>query len=238
MRRVIQAFWLTGLVTACAAGQGSPGEPGPAHAYRSEIVTSEVVAAGTLSGVTVRADTGEPLRGVQVWVIGTSIGTLSGEDGSVHLRGLPDGEDLLLGVSMLGFRADTLPVRQRPGSGLAARLVMRPAPICLCNGSGFDADQGLFIIDVRDAVAGGPPVTAEVQVAWRGGEARDSQRAESKPHLMLSAGPAAEGRYRVAVRAPGYQPWTRDVLVERGCCGDLGHQRLTVWLLPLRRTGR
>jgi len=72
--------------------------------------------AGIVEGVITAAQTGEPLTGVQVFVQGTNIGTLSAQDGSYTLRNVPAGEREVR-ATMLGYGRGTQTV-QVPETGV------------------------------------------------------------------------------------------------------------------------
>ena len=62
-------------------------------------------ATGTVQGRVLDAGTGEPLSGVQVMVVNTRVGALSGEDGQYQVLNVPAGTQVVR-VILLGYQAD------------------------------------------------------------------------------------------------------------------------------------
>ena len=69
-------------------------------------VTGASQGTGTVSGRVVDAATRAPVGSVQVTVVGTSLGTLTAEDGRYTLRGVPVGT-VTLAASRLGYQRET-----------------------------------------------------------------------------------------------------------------------------------
>lgn len=84
-RRLLTA--LSALLFAGVAGAASP------VLAQEGAVTGRVTAAGS----------GNPLSGAQVFVAGTNVGTISGDDGSYRLTGVPTGEQTVR-VRMIGYQ--------------------------------------------------------------------------------------------------------------------------------------
>ncbi len=70
--------------------------------------------AGTVRGTAVDATTGQPLPGVQVLIVGTQLGSLTGDDGRYQVPGVPPGPASVRAI-LLGYRADDQQVTVAPG---------------------------------------------------------------------------------------------------------------------------
>ena len=81
--------------------------------------------SGSVGGVVVAEDTGQPLAGVEVSVEGTNQGTLTGADGRFLLRGL-SGAEVQLRIALLGYGSV---VRTVPVGELALRITLSPSAI-------------------------------------------------------------------------------------------------------------
>ncbi|HUG40807.1 MAG TPA: SusC/RagA family TonB-linked outer membrane protein [Longimicrobiales bacterium] len=82
---------------------------------------------GSVGGVVVEEDTGRPLAGAQVVVVGTSQGTISGQEGRFLITGV-DGTEVQLRISMLGFASVTRTARV---GDLSLRIGLSPDAIQL-----------------------------------------------------------------------------------------------------------
>jgi len=89
------------------------------------IALSSVAAAqGTVTGTVVGEDTGQPLQNVQLVVVGTSLGALSGADGSFTIQNVPVGTQEIE-ARRLGYRRATVSVVVQ--SATEARIDLRLA---------------------------------------------------------------------------------------------------------------
>lgn len=72
---------------------------------------------GTVVGTVTQSDTGQPLASVEVTVVGTNLGTVTGRTGNFALRGIPAGEQRIR-ANIIGFSSSTQVV-QVPADGQA-----------------------------------------------------------------------------------------------------------------------
>ena len=70
---------------------------------------------GVVEGTTVDATTGRPLSGVQVVIVDTQLGALTGADGRFQIRNVPAGQHTVRAV-LMGYRADDQVVQVQSGS--------------------------------------------------------------------------------------------------------------------------
>lgn len=69
---------------------------------------------GAITGTVTDASTAEPVSGAQVFVRGTNLGTLTGEDGSYRLTGVPTGQQTVR-VRLIGYERASRTVRVAAG---------------------------------------------------------------------------------------------------------------------------
>ncbi len=95
------------------------------------LVPGAVVAqqVGTVLGQ-VTTDTGEPLPGTQVTIVGTSIGVLTNPEGRFVLPNVPSGERSIQ-VQRLGYRTVTQTVTVAPGATVSVDVVLRLSAVQL-----------------------------------------------------------------------------------------------------------
>ncbi|MEJ2540232.1 MAG: TonB-dependent receptor [Gemmatimonadota bacterium] len=104
---------------------------------------------GSLAG-TVRSTEGEPLSGVQVTLTGTGLGTLSGEDGSFRVTGIPAGTYSVEATS-LGYAAWAEPgVRIEADETTRIEITLSDQPVAL---GGFVVSASRGVERVTDAPA-------------------------------------------------------------------------------------
>ena len=80
--------------------------------------------SGVIVGRVVDQDSGSPLAGVTVSIVGLRIGTLSGPDGTFRLTGVPAGERVLL-AQRFGLATAARTVTVTPGSPVRVELSLR-----------------------------------------------------------------------------------------------------------------
>jgi TonB-linked SusC/RagA family outer membrane protein len=89
-------------------------------------VLAQQANPGTITGrVTDRAGT-QPLPGVQIRVVGTTIGTIAGDDGSFRIVGVPAGTAQLRAIR-IGYTATTVPVTVTAGGTATANFALEAA---------------------------------------------------------------------------------------------------------------
>ena len=87
--------------------------------------SAQAPATSTIQG-TVRDASGQTLAGVSVYLSGTTRGTASDAEGRYRIEAVPPGSYRLVG-SMVGYQAQTQPVRLDPGGRVQADLRLSPS---------------------------------------------------------------------------------------------------------------
>ncbi|MCG6954914.1 MAG: SusC/RagA family TonB-linked outer membrane protein [Gemmatimonadetes bacterium] len=72
-------------------------------------------ASGTVSGTAIDAATGRPLSGVQVMIVDTPLGALTGANGRFEIRSVPAGQHTVHAI-LMGYRAEDHEVTVAPGA--------------------------------------------------------------------------------------------------------------------------
>jgi TonB-linked SusC/RagA family outer membrane protein len=72
-------------------------------------------ASGTVSGTAIDAATGRPLSGVQVMIVDTPLGALTGANGRFEIRSVPAGQRTVHAI-LMGYRAEDHEVTVAPGA--------------------------------------------------------------------------------------------------------------------------
>lgn len=85
-------------------------------------------AEGTITGVVRDAGTQRPLANVQVFVEGTGVGSLTSQNGSFQLRGVPTGEQVI-SVRSIGYGVVRRTVNVAPGEPVTANFEVRPSAL-------------------------------------------------------------------------------------------------------------
>lgn len=95
-----------------------------------------------LSARILDAETGKPLRGVQVWLKDTEIGALSDNSGFVNLSDAGEGDRTLI-LRLIGFQADSVHVRLDRSTAVHVHAGLRRAHVELpcCNVMAIPADS-------------------------------------------------------------------------------------------------
>lgn len=78
---------------------------------------------GTITGTARDATTGETLSGVNVVLLGTSIGSATNPDGVFRISNVPDGQ-YTLSASFIGFNTYTVPVEVNDGGTVTVEIAM------------------------------------------------------------------------------------------------------------------
>lgn len=202
----------------------------------SAAIRSGVVDGSTIAGMVADAETGRPLHGAQVAVVGTQWGTLSNDSGQFRLRRVPPGDHELRAV-MLGYESVTVEVPGGSSEGVAVRFVLHPHVWTSCEGLAY---RGVGVI-VRDALTGRAPATATALRVSNGHEHWwDLGHAEPGADRLALAVQVGDGPLEVEVAAEGYATWYGSVVEAPSttvdpCAGDPGRQ-FNVWLLPTQET--
>lgn len=82
--------------------------------------SSAAQATGQVTG-TVTSETGEPLSGASVSVVGTASGALSGQDGRYNINGVPAGQQTIR-ATLIGFGEQTVSVAVTAGQAVQANF--------------------------------------------------------------------------------------------------------------------
>lgn len=85
---------------------------------------------GAVTGQVTDAQTQEPVTGAQVLVVGEEIGTLTDQDGSYRLTGVPAGEARVR-VQVIGFQNETRTVSVQAGQSVTADFQLRVSAVSL-----------------------------------------------------------------------------------------------------------
>jgi TonB-dependent starch-binding outer membrane protein SusC len=93
--------------------------PGAVGAQQTGTVVGQVIT-----------DSGEPLPGTQVSIVGTEIGGLTNQEGRFVIPGVPAGERSLQ-VQRLGYRTVTQTVNVTPGAVVSVDIVLRVSAVQL-----------------------------------------------------------------------------------------------------------
>jgi TonB-linked SusC/RagA family outer membrane protein len=99
-------------------------------AVRPASLSRPLAAAGTVAGRVTSADTGAPLAGAQVVVVGTRLGATTGADGRYRIAGVPDGSHQLR-ATLLGYAPSEATVAVADGQTAAADFALRGQAISL-----------------------------------------------------------------------------------------------------------
>jgi outer membrane receptor protein involved in Fe transport len=102
---------------------------GPAAAVDGGAGSGAAVLAGRIGGRITHAVTGEPLNAVQVSVVGTSLGALSGTDGRYAIANVPDGT-YSVRTQRIGFAAEVRAVTVA-GADVTLDMALRPVSVTL-----------------------------------------------------------------------------------------------------------
>ena len=129
----------------------------------------ETSQQGAITGRVVAAETQEPLDGAQVFVAGTQIGGLTGNDGTFRLEGVPDGEATVR-VRMIGYQTAEQTVTVSSGQVTEVNFELQSEAI------------GMEEIVVTGLASETSRATAEVSVA-----SIDSEAIEGVSHTDLSS---------------------------------------------------
>lgn len=101
-----------------------------AAAVAPAIAAAQQAQTGTITGrVTDRATT-QPLVGVQIRVLGTTMGTIAGQDGTFRLPGVPAGPVQLRAIR-IGYTAATVPLTVTAGGTATADFALEAAAASL-----------------------------------------------------------------------------------------------------------
>ena len=83
---------------------------------------------GTVEGTTIDASTGRPLSGVQVVIVNTQLGALTGADGRFQVRNVPSGRQMVRAV-LMGYRADDQAIMVQSGSTATVTISLTQAAV-------------------------------------------------------------------------------------------------------------
>ena len=87
---------------------------------------AQQVETGTITGRITDRATSQPLVGVQIRVMGTTLGTIAGENGTYRLAGVPAGTAQLRAIR-IGYAATTVPVTVTAGGTATADFALEAA---------------------------------------------------------------------------------------------------------------
>ena len=85
---------------------------------------------GAVTGQVTDAQNGQPVTGAQVFVVGGQAGTLTGEDGSYRLTGLPTGNQQIR-VQVIGYQNQTRTVQVQSGQSTTANFQLDVSAVSL-----------------------------------------------------------------------------------------------------------
>lgn len=130
---------------------------------------------GAITGVVTAEDTGQPLQGVSVTVVGTQLGGVTGQDGRYAIVGVAPGTYQLV-AALIGYAQESVDrVTLESGSGTTVDMQLRPQAVALAEivAVGYGATQRRE--DITSAVASvtsdqfvaGPAVDAGQLVAGK-----------------------------------------------------------------------
>ena len=169
------------VLVGCRAGRPERGGCEPPRppsveprrvAWTQPAVPSERVAPGQLSGLVVDEESGLPLFGAQVHVVGAALQAYSDSSGlfSVQLR--PGRQSIR--VRRIGYASLSTDVVAREDSGYAAVFTLAREPVILCHVTvGMHVPQPAVEGAVRDALTD-QPLLGVVKVTATDGAFRDS----------------------------------------------------------------
>ena len=129
------------------------------------LVAAHVSPGGSIAGVVLDAESGAPLPGANVLVVGTALGAATDADGRFRLANVPAGAQQVR-VSFVGYDSETVDVDVRDGERLALEVALVPADVVdevvdevvvAGRAAGRERAAGGFGADVRSAA---PPGTA------------------------------------------------------------------------------
>ena len=83
---------------------------------------------GVVEGTTVDATTGRPLSGVQVVIVDTQLGALTGADGRFQIRNVPAGQHTVRAI-LMGYRADDQVIQVQSGSTVTLTFSLTQAAV-------------------------------------------------------------------------------------------------------------
>ena len=90
-------------------------------------VSAAAQGTGTVRGTVIEASSRRPIADVQISVVGTSIGAVTGSDGTFRISNVPTG-DRVLRVRRLGFVAQDKTVSVASGQEVTAEFTLVPSP--------------------------------------------------------------------------------------------------------------
>ena len=102
---------------------------GLALCVSSHVAWTQAVPSETLFG-TVRTSTGAPLRGVEVWIDGTSFRVVTSDAGEFRFDGLPIGRATVK-ARRAGFKPASRRVTLRPGTATEVLITLAGTPLAL-----------------------------------------------------------------------------------------------------------
>jgi TonB-dependent starch-binding outer membrane protein SusC len=109
--------------------------------------------AGAITGRVTAEDTGQPLAGVSVSIIGTQLGGVSGQDGRFTITGIAPGTYQVL-ASLIGYGQQSIPrVSIQAGSGAVVDMKLSPKAISLAEVVVVGYGQSRRREDITSAVA-------------------------------------------------------------------------------------
>lgn len=94
------------------------------------VAAQPAVARGTVTGRVTEQATGRPLPDVQVVVVGTRVGAVTGADGTFRIAGAPAGAQVVRALR-IGFRAVTQAVAVPDGGSASVTFALTAAPTTL-----------------------------------------------------------------------------------------------------------
>ena len=91
-------------------------------------VSASLAQTGKIKGQVVRAESGAQMAGVNVGVQGTSLGSVTGDDGSFSIAEVPAGTQTLV-ASFVGYQTETKTVTVRAGETTTVRFAVTPTDV-------------------------------------------------------------------------------------------------------------
>jgi len=218
--------------------------PWPVQAQAGPVVPVErseiyLEAPHSLVGVVFDVDSGDPLAGAIVRLVGSERATSSDSLGrfSLNLGGPGQFE---IEVLFIGYQQSTIPVEVDSLESVALTVGLAPRPVEMCATLACTGPYGCdhVVVKVRDVLTGAAP-KGEVTLQVSGADtvlAVSSLAGDGLGPLELGMEVRPHTPPWVAeVAAPGYRTWRSRQL--RGPCGHVGQNEFFVWLVPIEAGG-
>ena len=213
-------------ICGCAGVAQGPVPAEPAAVSVLKVVESKRVPAGTIAGVVVDGDTGEPIGNAQV-TLNRFHGVVTDARGRFNLTATASLDTLR--IEFLGFAPIESLLSWSVDRGYAALAEMKPVPITICGASLSNAVH----VSVHDALtASAPAATVRLRVFNDGRYSTASGKAIPGADAVHLAAGNSSGTYSAEVSADGYRSWSKSDIHVGIVCGLPHGQWYRVWLLP------